>query len=85
MHPHDPYQHDPYHHDPYQQQPPHYPPPQYPPQAYVQPPDQGTTRWATVLWIAVPAVLVILCCAGCVVSGMAGAFLEGFNEGYSSS
>ncbi|WP_431874365.1 hypothetical protein [Micromonospora marina] len=80
-----PYHQDPYHQDPYQQQA-HYPPPQYPPQAFVQPPPaQETGRWAIVLWVAVPALLVILCCAGCVLSGFAGGFVEGFNEGYSSS
>ncbi|GHJ13686.1 hypothetical protein OG767_06690 [Micromonospora sp. NBC_01392] len=71
MHPHDPYQPDPY-------QP--YYPPQYPPQ-----PEEDGINWTTVLWVAVPALLVILCCAGCVVSGFAGAFMEGFQEGYSSS
>ncbi|MFI8804156.1 hypothetical protein [Micromonospora chalcea] len=85
MHPQDPYYQDPYQPDPYQQQA-HYPPPQYPPQAFVQPPPaQETGRWAIVLWVAVPALLVILCCAGCVLSGFAGGFVEGFNEGYSSS
>ncbi|WP_089157083.1 hypothetical protein [Micromonospora sp. NBS 11-29] len=64
-------------HDPYQQQP--YYPPHYPQ------PEQDTFRWSTVLWVAVPALLVILCCAGCVVSGFAGAFMDGFQEGYSSS
>ncbi|PGH43250.1 hypothetical protein COO58_01445 [Micromonospora sp. WMMA1996] len=73
MHPHDPYQPDPYQ--------PHYPP-QYPP-GYAPEPDG--INWTTVLWVAVPAILVILCCAGCVVSGMAGAFMDGFQEGYSSA
>ncbi|MDW3846173.1 hypothetical protein NMK34_06085 [Micromonospora sp. BRA006-A] len=77
------YPHDPYQQDPYQQQ---YPPPQYPQYpAYAPQPEQGTNRWAIVLWVAVPALLVILCCAGCVASGFAGGFIEGFNEGYSSS
>ncbi|MCZ7439518.1 hypothetical protein O7598_24155 [Micromonospora sp. WMMC241] len=70
MHPHDPYQPDPY-------QP--YYPPQYPP------PEPEGINWSTVLWVAVPALLVILCCAGCVVSGFAGGFMDGFEEGYSSS
>ncbi|MEU8311385.1 hypothetical protein [Micromonospora sp. NPDC048169] len=78
MHPHDPYQQDPYQHQPYQQQP-YYPP------AYVEQPSEGMSRWAVVLWVTVPALLVILCCAGCVVSGFAGGFMEGFNEGRSSS
>ncbi|MFI2712087.1 hypothetical protein ACH495_18385 [Micromonospora sp. NPDC018662] len=74
MHPHDPYQP-----DPYQQQPPPYAA-YYPPQ-----PEEDGINWTTVLWVAVPALLVILCCAGCVVSGFAGAFMDGFQEGYSSS
>ncbi|GAA3745371.1 hypothetical protein [Micromonospora maritima] len=73
MHPHDPYQPDPYQ--------PQYPPPGYAP----PPPEPDGINWTTVLWVAVPAILVILCCAGCVVSGMAGAFMDGFQEGYSSS
>lgn len=73
MHPHDPYQQ-----DPYQQQP-------YHPPAYVEQPSEGMSRWAIVLWVTVPALLVILCCAGCVISGFAGGFMEGFNEGYESS
>ena len=79
MHPHDPYQQDPYQHQAYQQQP------YYPPPAYVEQPSEGMSRWAIVLWVMVPALLVILCCAGGVVSGFAGGFMEGFNEGYSSS
>ncbi|MET7832056.1 hypothetical protein ABZS44_04440 [Micromonospora sediminicola] len=76
MHPHDPYQPDPYQ--------PHYPP-QYPPPGYAPGPEPDGINWTTVLWVAVPAILVILCCAGCVVSGMAGAFMDGFQEGYSSA
>ncbi|MDG4802660.1 hypothetical protein [Micromonospora sp. WMMD980] len=63
-----------YSHDPYQHQP-----------SYPAQPHQDTGRWVTVLWVVVPAILVILCCAGCVVSGVAGAFMDGFEEGYSSS
>ncbi|MFI7076350.1 hypothetical protein ACIBO1_03535 [Micromonospora sp. NPDC049903] len=81
MHPHDPYQQQP-HQQPYY--PPHQYPPQPPPGMYAQqPPNKaGLGGWAIVLWIAVPAILIALCCAGCLLTGSFSAFMEGFNEGF---
>ncbi|WP_262285456.1 hypothetical protein [Micromonospora sp. MA102] len=38
--------------------------------------------WAIVLWIALPVIGLVLCCAGCFITGVGGAFVDGFKEGY---
>ncbi|MEW2474623.1 hypothetical protein AB0875_12610 [Micromonospora gifhornensis] len=83
MHPHDPYQQQPHQQQPYQ---PHQYPPQPPPVVYVQQPSKAAAMgvWAIFLWIAAPAILIALCCAGCLLTGSFSAFMEGFNEGVSA-
>ncbi|TCB97569.1 hypothetical protein E0H26_11665 [Micromonospora zingiberis] len=70
-----------YPHDPHKQQ---YPP-QPPPVVYVQqqPPSKATAMgvWAIFLWIAGPAILIVLCCVGCFATGFAATVLEGVSGG----
>ncbi|WP_431892679.1 hypothetical protein [Micromonospora haikouensis] len=75
---------DPYHqYNPQQQYP--APPPQV---VYVQPASSKAATvgiWVIVLWIVGPALLLVLCCAGCMFTGIAGSFMEGVNGGVSPS
>ncbi|WKU07997.1 hypothetical protein [Micromonospora sp. HUAS LYJ1] len=76
--------------DPYNQQ--HDPrqlPPTPPPQVvYVQSPTSKAATvgiWVIVLWIVGPLLLVLLCCAGCIGTGLIGGITGGATPSATSS
>jgi len=74
--------------DPVHPYDPHQQPPQQPPPVFVQQPSNRAATigiWVLVLWIVGPALLLLLCCAGCLFAGGITAITDGISPGPTSS